>query len=130
ASNRYNSLAQFLLGFTTEEGKAIQFYDPMTTREWLFGFYFRDRWQATRKLTLTLGLRWEYFPLMTRAHSGIERYDLEENKVYLGGFGGVPDNVGVTVSKRLFAPRVGFAYRLSNKSVIRSGYGITIDPYP
>ncbi len=130
SSNRYNSLAQFLLGFTNEMGTALQFYDPMTTREWLIGLYLRDRWQVNRNLTLTLGLRYEYFPLMTRERTGIERYDLDENKVYLGRLGDVPDNVGVTVSKLNFAPRVGFAYRLSDKSVLRSGYGITVDPYP
>jgi hypothetical protein len=130
SSNRYNALSQFLLGFTNEMGTALQFYDPMTTREWLIGTYFRDRWQVSQKLTLTLGLRWEYFPLMTRAHTGIERYDLDENKVYLGRLGGVPDNVGVTVSKKLFAPRIGLAYRMSDRAVIRAGYGITVDPYP
>src|SRR5881628_2157279 len=67
---------------------------------------------------------------MTRAHTGIERYDLDENKVYLGRLGGVEDNVGVHVSKLGFAPRVGFAYRLGDKGVLRAGYGITIDPYP
>jgi hypothetical protein len=130
ASNRYNALSQFLLGYVNEMGKALQFYDPMTTREWLIGLYVRDRFQVSRKLTLTLGLRWEYLPMMTRAHSGIERYDLDTNKVYLGRFGGNDDTVGVTASKRNFAPRVGFAYRLSDKGVIRSGYGITVDPYP
>jgi Carboxypeptidase regulatory-like domain/TonB dependent receptor len=127
---RYNSLAQFLLGFTDNMGTALQNYDPMTTREWLIGLYLRDRWQFSRKLTLTLGVRWEYYPLMTRAHSGIERYDLDENKVYLGRFGGVEDNVGVTTSMLNFGPRVGFAYRLTDKSVLRAGYGITVDPYP
>ena len=129
-TNRYNSLAQFLLGFTDNMGTALQNYDPMTTREWLIGLYLRDRWQLSRKFTLTLGLRWEYYPLMTRAHSGLERYDPDENKVYLGRFGGVEDNVGVTTSMLNFAPRVGFAYRLSDKSVLRAGYGITVDPYP
>jgi hypothetical protein len=128
--NRYNSLAQFLLGFTDNMGTALQNYDPMTTREWLIGLYFRDRWQVNRKLTLTLGLRYEYFPLMTRAHSGIERYDLDTNKVYLGRYGGVDDNVGVHVSKLGFGPRVGFAYRMGDKGVLRAGFGITIDPYP
>jgi Carboxypeptidase regulatory-like domain/TonB dependent receptor-like, beta-barrel len=127
---RYNSLAQFLLGFTDNMGTALQNYDPMSTREWLIGLYLRDRWQFSRKLTLTLGVRWEYYPLMTRAHSGIERYDLDENKVYLGRFGGVEDNVGVTTSMLNFGPRVGFAYRLTDKSVLRAGYGITVDPYP
>ncbi|MGI8782439.1 MAG: TonB-dependent receptor domain-containing protein [Acidobacteriota bacterium] len=130
ASGRFNALAQFMLGLPNELGTALQFYDPMTTREWLHGLYFRDRWQATRNLTLTLGLRWEYYPMMTRSNTGIERYDLELNKVFIGRKGGVDDNVGVTASKKNFAPRIGLAYRLADKSVIRSGYGITIDPYP
>ncbi len=128
--NRFNAMADFLLGLPQNLGKALQYYDPMTTREWLEGYYFRDRWQATSNLTLTLGLRWEYYPLMTRARSGIERYDPDDNKVYIGRFGGVPDNAGITVSKTLLAPRVGIAYRLGNSAVLRTGYGITIDPYP
>ena len=37
----------------------------MTTREWQHGLYARDRWQVNNKLTLDLGLRYEYYPLMT-----------------------------------------------------------------
>ena len=47
----------------------------MTTREWQHGFYARDRWQVNNKLTLDLGLRYEYYPLMTRADRGIEQVD-------------------------------------------------------
>src|SRR5262249_1417120 len=43
---------------------------------------------------------------------------------------GVPDNAGITTSKKLFAPRLGLAYRLAQKSVFRAGYGISIDPFP
>jgi hypothetical protein len=50
--------------------------------------------------------------------------------VYLGGRGGQPDNVGITVSHKLFAPRIGLAYRLGEKTVIRAGYGINFDPIP
>lgn len=127
--NRFNAWGDFLLGLPQNLGKALQFYDPMTTREWLFGLYFRDRWQLNPKLTLTLGLRWEYYPLMTRERNGLERYDFDDGKVYIGRYGDLDDNVGISVSKRLFAPRVGFAYRLSDKGVIRGGYGITVDPY-
>ena len=47
-----------------------------------------------------------------------------------GGFGNVPRDVGIQVSKRLLAPRVGFAYRIGADWVVRSGYGITYDPMP
>ncbi len=67
---------------------------------------------------------------MTRAGKGIERYDPLTNNVYLGGRGNVPYNAGITVSHKLFAPRIGLAYRLGDKSVIRTGYGINFDPLP
>jgi len=130
APNQFNGWADWVLGLPQQAGKSLQFYDPMSTREWQTGLYFRDRWHAQRNLTITLGLRWEYYPLMTRAHSGIERYDVEANKVFLGRFGAVPDNAGTTVSKKLFAPRIGVAYRIGPKVVVRTGYGISIDPYP
>ncbi|MBI5281042.1 MAG: TonB-dependent receptor [Candidatus Solibacter usitatus] len=126
--NQYNAYASFLLGFPYSTSKSLQFYSPQTAREWQFGWYFRDRWQATRKLTLTLGLRYEYYPMMTRAAIGFERYEASNNKVYIGRRGGNPDNVGIQVSKKLFAPRVGLAYRINSSTVVRAGYGISIDP--
>src|SRR5206468_492381 len=129
APDQYNAYAQFLLGLPTSMEKSLQ-YLLMTGREWQFAGYFRDRWQVTRNLTLTLGLRYEYYPLMTRADRGIERLDLDTMEVLIGRRGGNPDNVGVTVGKRMFAPRVGLAYRLGDSTVIRSGYGITYSPLP
>jgi outer membrane receptor protein involved in Fe transport len=73
-------------------------------REWQLAWYFRDRWQVSRRLTLNLGLRYEYFPLINRGDRGIERWDPDTNLVTLGGIGNVPRNNGITVSKRLFAP--------------------------
>lgn len=128
-ANYLNSYATFLLGLTTSMGKTVQFFE-MTNREWQFGFYFRDRWLVTRKLTLNLGARYEYYPLISRRDRGIERWDPATNQVYLGGIGGNPGNVGITTSKKLIAPRVGFAYRIADGMVIRSGYGITFDPLP
>jgi hypothetical protein len=130
APNNFNGYAAFLLGLPGTMQKSIQ-YILMTPREFQFGWYAQDRWQVSRKLTLTLGVRYEYYPLMTRAAGkGIERLDPETNKVYVGGRGDVPRNVGITVSKKLFAPKLGLAYRLDDKTVIRSGYGLNYDPLP
>ncbi|MCL4782072.1 MAG: carboxypeptidase regulatory-like domain-containing protein [Bryobacterales bacterium] len=129
ASSHLNSYATFLLGLTTSLAKTVQFFE-MTNREWQFGYYFRDRWQVSRRLTLNLGFRHEYYPLISRRDRGIERWDPDTNLVYLGGIGGNPKNVGITTSKKLIAPRIGFAYRLNDSTVIRSGYGITFDPLP
>ncbi len=130
AVNNFNAYAAFLLGRPGSMGKAYQFYDPMRTREFQQGYYIRDNWQVSRKLSLNLGLRLEHLPLMHRGEFGIERYDPTTNKMLLGGRGNVPRNAGTDVAAIMFGPRVGLAYRMNEKTVIRTGFGITNDPYP
>jgi hypothetical protein len=130
AANNFNAYASFLLGLPSSFGKAYQFYDPMQTREFQQGYYIRDNWQVTRKLSLNLGLRLEHFPIMNRGEFGIERYDPTTNKVLIGGRGNVPRDADTKAATLMLGPRVGLAYRLNDKTVFRAGYGITNDPYP
>ena len=128
--NGWNGLAGFLLGTPTDSGKSSQFI-KMDSMENQYALYVRDRWRATQKLTLSLGLRWELYPNRIRsAGLGIESYDPATNEVLLGGRGGIPQDAGVGYSKTLFAPRLGFAYQLDPKTVIRSGYGLTFHSHP
>ena len=102
----------------------------MTGREWQMAAYIRDRWQVGQKLTVSLGLRFEYYPLMMRKDSGIERLDLSTYEVLLGGRGNTPDDVGINLQSFYFAPRLGVMYRLTENTVLRAGYGRTINPLP
>ncbi|MEO8662838.1 MAG: TonB-dependent receptor [Bryobacteraceae bacterium] len=129
ADSRANSFGTFILGLPTVASRTLQVPDVYHIKVNLMGFFARDRWNITPKLTLDYGIRWEYFPTATRPDRGIEFYDALTNKVQLCGFGSVPKNCGATVSKKLFAPRFGLAYRPANTWVIRAGYGITNDPY-
>ena len=129
APDQFNAYAAFLLGQEQSAGKTLQNI-KMTGREWQFGWYARDRWQATRKLTLNFGLRYELYPLVRRSHTGLGRFDLDTNQILIGGVGGNDENAGVTVSHKMFAPRLGVAYRLNDATVIRLGYGISYDPLP
>jgi Carboxypeptidase regulatory-like domain len=128
-SSRYNSVAAFLLGQASRAGRTLQVPDEYHIRAWLFSGYARDRWTPTGKLTIDYGTRWEYFPVPSRPDRGIERYDVETGKVLLCGVGSIPGDCGFEVSKARFGPRLGVAYRLSNKMVARAGYGLTNDPY-
>jgi hypothetical protein len=129
AGNFYNQYAAFLLGLVGTASKSVQ-NELMTGREWQHGLFFRDRWTVSPKLTLDLGLRWEYYPIMHRADRGLERVDLDTLDVIIGGVGGNPENVGLKASWDNFAPRLGAIYRVDDKSVLRSGYGITYNPVP
>jgi len=130
APDLYNAFAQFELGLFNGTGKSEQFIKA-TAKEWQFGWFVGDRYRITNKLTVTLGLRYEYYPLMTRDGAfKFDRYDFTTNNVLLGGIGGNPAHLGVTTSKKLFAPRVGFAYQINNGTVVRAGFGISVDPLP
>lgn len=134
ASNQWNGMASFLLGRATTIGKIYQWPDEYNTRTSMQSYYFRDQWQVNRRLTLNLGTRWNYFPMPTRADRGLERYFFPgdpnyADKVMVCGVGSMPKDCGVEVSKKLFAPTVGVAYRVNDQTVIRTGYGINIDPW-
>lgn len=128
--NDWNSVAAFLLGAPDVSGKSSQFI-KMDSMENQYALYARDRWRATPKLTLDLGLRWELYPNRRRSGGlGIESYDPNTNEALIGGRGGIAQDNGVGYSKKLFAPRVGFAYQVTDSTVIRSGFGITYHSHP
>jgi len=115
----YNSWADFLLGLPFSMGKDVQYENPATVRMPSYGLYARDSWQVSRKLTIDYGIRYEFYGAPTRDHFAGERYDPNTDKVYRGGY---------DVGKGQFAPRLGIAYRLNEKTVIRTGAGISVDP--
>ena len=137
--NQFNTYGTFLLGLVTSSGKNTinapnvgcpeGLCGAETTRAWRYGLYLRDRWTITPALTLSYGLRWEYYPLPHRLDTGIGLYNPATNNVDICGYGLVPAGCNVRMSKKEFAPRVGLAYRVSPTLVIRAGYGITNDPY-
>ena len=123
--NQFNSYGDFLLGLPVSYVNSRQTVPMITLRSWQQSLYVRDQWQATRKLTLSLGLRWEYYPVPTRADRGIERFDLRTNTYLICGVGPTPRDCGIKVSKALFAPRVGIAYRPTGTMVVRLGYSLS-----
>jgi hypothetical protein len=128
AGSPSNSWAQFLLGFPSETGKATQLEDPNAIRFANWAGYARDQWQVSKSLTIDYGLRWEYWPIYSHDSFGAVRFDPSTDNILIGGEGGVPWNTGATASKKGFAPRFGAAYRVDEKTVIRGGYGISVDP--
>ncbi len=127
SANGANSVADYLLGLPTEVGKAVQNANPNSLRWKTWAMYIRDSWQATTKLTLTYGLRWEYYPFATTDHGGVKLFNPATGNIYIGGNGNVPLDDGVDVGKGQILPRVGLAYRIGDKTVIRAGYGMSAD---
>ena len=128
--NNFNSFAAFLLGLPNEAGRLKLNVAPYTTRSWQYSMYLRDQWQVSPRVTLSFGTRYEYFPIPTRGGDrGLERYNLETNRMEIGGLGGVSTDLGISMQKNLFAPRLGATFRLTDSAVLRGGVGLTNDPY-
>jgi len=125
-----NSYAAWDLGLISEAQNDAQFIKS-TGKDTQFALYFGDRWKVTPKLTADLGVRWEYFPLITRdGVDKLERFDTSTGLLLFGGIGGNPTHLGITSSKKLFMPRLGLAYQINSKTVARAGFGISNDTTP
>ncbi len=88
-----------------------------------FNLYFQDSWQVTKKLNLTLGVRYEYFGPLHSEHEDIANF-LPGTGFKVTGTGPLFDS-----DKNNFAPRFGFAYQANDKGdlVIRGGVGMFYD---
>lgn len=119
------ALASYLLGQPTsfvQQFTGPGFYPSIRqTRMYFFG---QDSWRVTPKLTFTYGLRYEnYLPQTgTKPGSGAT-FDPNTGEVVVAGIGAVPPNMGIKAYNLGFAPRLGLAYQLFSKTVVRAGYG-------
>ena len=125
-----NSFASFLLdqpGFLQRDLPSLF----SSIRQTPVFTYFQDKWQVAQKLTLDLGLRHEMWaPPTPQFPGGFSNYDPATNSLILAGLGGNPSNLGRKTYWRNFGPRFGIAYRISEKTVLRGGYGVSTIPFP
>ena len=129
-TNVANDIASFLLDQPSQTGRDLNTFFP-AYRQWWFFAFASDKWQATSKLTVDLGLRWEFYPPATpKSAGGFSNYDPSNNTLVLAGLGGNPSNLGMQTRYRYFAPRTGFSYRATDNTVIRGGFGISYMPFP
>jgi hypothetical protein len=120
-------LATFLLGDVTLFNRYVSPNTNARERQWRHFYYAQDTWRATPKLTLNYGLRLDVINPQTVNEAGNGGWlDLNTGKILVGGVGDV--NLAGNVKNNLnWAPRVGAAYQLDEKTVIRGGYGRTYD---
>jgi len=124
-----NDVASFLLDQPYQLGRDLNTYFP-ALRAWEFFAFVGDKWQVSPKLTLNLGVRWEFYPPATPAFpGGFSNYDPTTNNLVIAGVGSNPSNLGMVTRYHYFAPRLGLAYRLTEKTVIRAGFGTSYTPF-
>ncbi|MGH9404829.1 MAG: carboxypeptidase regulatory-like domain-containing protein [Terriglobia bacterium] len=129
AVNFGNNFASFLLDVPDTVGRDLPIVFPAYRQTQLF-FYVNDKWQVDPKLTLNLGMRYELYPPATpHFPGGFSNYDPNNNTLVVAGIGGNPLNIGMQSRWHDFAPRFGLAYRISDKNVVRGGFGVSYEPF-
>ncbi len=126
-------LASFLLGYGSF---AFERVEPLTAATQYWAGYVQDDWKITSRLTLNLGLRYEYETGLTESGDRLTYFDPDFQVPLTGGdwrgallFAGGrnPRSIRKAPSKN-FGPRVGFAYRVQDRTTIRGGYGVFFVP--
>lgn len=139
------SYASFLLGASggststdaTNSTQTLQYVSEEAGRYKTISPYVRDSYKVTNKLTLDLGLRWDYLPPY---HELRDRWSFLNPTLtnpltgtpgmlqFAGSYGGSPASCGCTTPVQTYwknwGPRVGVAYSVNNKTVVRGGFGV------
>ncbi len=103
------------------------------------GLYLQDDWKVTPKLTLNIGLRWDHLDPGRELHSRMTRFSFSTPNPAAGGLLGGAEFEGdgpgrcnclfADTYKYGFGPRLGFAYQMDDKTVLRAGIGATYGPH-
>ncbi len=114
--------ADLLIGFVCNYQIGPPF-GTVGTRNWENGFFGQDDWRVSKRLTLNLGLRYEFFTNPTEMYGRQANFDLFSGRLVVAKDGG--DDLTKNDTNN-FGPRIGFAYDLDGKgrSTLRGGYGL------
>lgn len=129
-----NAIASMLIGWTSGGQYHIDPWSSSASK--YFGFYVQDDWKVTRKLTLNLGLRYDFDLPRTERYNRYSWFDFDAPSPLAGKVPQYPNLKGqfrfadngtrspVDMDLNNVQPRFGFAYALNDKTAIRGGYGI------
>ncbi len=122
SSNLYN-VADFLLGARSQYYLANK--PTANMRQRMHFAYLQDDFRVTQKLTLNLGVRYEYSTPWWERDNHLANYDPITNTLIQAKDGSLYDRALVHANPHNFAPRAGLAYALDSKTAIRAGYGLS-----
>ncbi|HTM90110.1 MAG TPA: TonB-dependent receptor [Terriglobales bacterium] len=120
--------ANFLLGDVNHMDRFVSTSLNAAERQKRFFYYGQDTWRVTPNFTLNYGLRWEiYFPETVNGKGNGGFANPTEGIIRVAGYGPYGLNGNISNDWHAFAPRLGLAYQVTPKTVVRMGYGRSFD---
>ena len=117
------SIADFLFGLRSQYALANTVIGNYRQHEHFW--YVQDDFRVNSRLTLNLGVRYEYATPRWERDNVLSNFDPSTNTIIKAKDGGIYDRALVNPDKNNFAPRIGFAYSVTPKTVVRGGYGVS-----
>ena len=121
SANTIHSLSDFYFGARSSYQLATQV--QAQARQQAHWWFVQDDWRVNSKLTLNLGLRYELTSPNYDANNKLANFDPAQNKIVQATSDGIEGRSTLRQTYNNFAPRVGGAYQLNKKTVVRAGYG-------
>ncbi len=122
ANNQYN-LADFMLGLRAQY--ALSTFLIANLRQQMHFTYIQDDWRVNDKLTLNVGLRYEYATPWYEKDNIMSNFDPDTRTMILAKGGSLEDRSLMKPDRNNFGPRIGAAYTINGKTVLRGGYGLS-----
>jgi hypothetical protein len=127
-------LASFLFGDVASFNRFVSTTLNASEHQWRYFFYGQDTWRITPKLTLNYGLRWEIYKpesVNSKGNGGFANASLAPGAgngvIRVAGYGPYNLSGNINNNYHAFAPRLGLAYSMNEKTVIRMGFGVSYD---
>jgi outer membrane receptor protein involved in Fe transport len=89
--------------------------------------FVQDDWKVSDKLTLNLGVRYDYATPFFSPTNELSMFDVDQRKILVAGKDGVSRYI-VNPDRNNFAPRVGLVYQVNPKTTVRTGFGVFYSP--
>jgi hypothetical protein len=118
-----NGFADFLLGLPVSSSKSAAPYGVPYETYTEYGAFVQDTWRATPKLTVDMGLRYDLFTPLTERYNRQSDFLLGSGTFALAGQNGYSASI-LNTQTHDFSPRLGLAYRIGDKTVVRAAYGL------
>jgi outer membrane receptor protein involved in Fe transport len=121
-----NAVADFLLGYA--RSAELSNVHVTNQRRYAYAFFIQDDWRVSPRLTLNLGLRYDFMSPSYDHNNHMANFDPVAGALVFAGDGSLEDRTLIRPDRNNLGPRVGMVYQLNDRTLLRAGYGRFFNP--